>query len=150
MPRTTSPPAGAHAACPYASRLERDDVGPVEFLIFLAILAAVVVFVTRPLWRPLAQATEPEAAPAKATEVADLEAARDAKFREIRDAELDHRTGKLSREDFELIDRSLRAEAVQILRDLDRARGALARPEDPEAAAHADRIPSGAERLPSP
>ena len=121
-----------------------------EFLIFLAILAAVVVFVTRPLWRPLAQTAEPEPAPSEATEVADLEAARDAKFREIRDAELDHRTGKLSHEDFELIDRSLRAEAVQILRDLDRVRGVPAQPEDPEAAAPADRIPADAERLPSP
>ncbi len=121
-----------------------------EFLIFLAILAAVVVFVTRPLWRPPAQTTEPEPAPSEATEVADLEAARDAKFREIRDAELDHLTGKLSQEDFDLIDRSLRAEAVEILRDLDRARGAPAQAEDADGAAHADRIPSGGERLPSP
>lgn len=121
-----------------------------EFLIFLAVLAAVVVFVTRPLWRPLAQTAEPELAPSEATEVADLEAARDAKFREIRDAELDHRTGKLSHEDFELIDRSLRAEAVQILRDLDRVRGAPPRAEDPESAVLADRIPSSAGRLPSP
>jgi hypothetical protein len=122
----------------------------VEFLIFLAILAAVVVFVTRPLWRPLAQATEPEAAPAKATEVADLEAARDAKFREIRDAELDHRTGKLSREDFELIDRSLRAEAVQILRDLDSARGGPLQAEGHQGAPPEDRVVSSGERLPSP
>jgi hypothetical protein len=121
-----------------------------EFLIFLAILAAVVVFVTRPLWRPLGQPTEPEPAPSEATEVADLKAARDAKFREIRDTELDHRTGKLSQEDFELIDRSLRAEAVQILRDLDRAGGDPAQPEDSEAAAQGDRIPSRGERLPSP
>jgi hypothetical protein len=141
-----------------------------EFLIFLAILAGVVVFVTRPLWRPLAQETEPEAAPAKATEVADLEAARDAKFREIRDAELDHRTGKLSREDFELIDHSLRAEAIQILRDLDRARGGRAQTEehparteehparteghpaqaeDRRAAADGDRVAAPAQRLPS-
>jgi type II secretory pathway component PulM len=122
----------------------------VEFLIFLAILAAVVVFVTRPLWRPLTQATQPEAAPAKATEVADLEAARDAKFREIRDAELDHRTGKLSNEDFELIDRSLRAEAVKILRDLDDARGGRPPTEERPTAAPADRVGSSAERLPSP
>jgi hypothetical protein len=120
-----------------------------EFLIFLAVLAAVVVFVTRPLWRPLTQATEPEAAPAQATELADLEAARDAKFREIRDAELDHRTGKLSHEDFEHIDRSLRGEAVQILRDLDRARGAPAQTEDQQGDARVTRVVSGAERLPS-
>ncbi len=41
--------------------------------------------------------------------------AREAKYREIRDAELDYRTGKLSREDFEAVDRALRAEAVEIL-----------------------------------
>ncbi|MGN6168456.1 MAG: hypothetical protein ACTHQQ_09845 [Solirubrobacteraceae bacterium] len=120
-----------------------------EFLIFLAILAAVVVFVTRPLWRPLAQTTEPDAAPAKATDVADLEAARDAKFREIRDAELDHRTGKLSDQDFELIDRSLRAEAVEILRDLDRAGGGPGQIEDQQGAVPANRVASSPERLPS-
>ena len=121
-----------------------------EFLIFLAIMAAVVVFVTRPLWRPVEQPSEPGDAPAKATELADLEAARDAKFREIRDAELDHRTGKLSDKDFELIDRSLRAEAVRILRDLDRARGGPAPSEDQHARLPADRVMPSAERLPSP
>lgn len=120
-----------------------------EFLIFLAILAAVVVFVTRPLWRPLAQTSQPADAPARATKLADLEAARDAKFREIRDVELDHRTGKLSDKDFELVDRSLRAEAVRILRDLDRARGGPARSEDHDAATPADRVMPSAERLPS-
>jgi hypothetical protein len=49
-----------------------------------------------------------------------LEAARDAKYREIRELELDHRTGKLSDEDFRALDRQLRAEAVVILRRLDR------------------------------
>src|SRR4030088_1480221 len=45
----------------------------------------------------------------------ELEAAREAKYREIRDAELDYRTGKLSREDYEAIDGELRAEAIEIL-----------------------------------
>ena len=49
-----------------------------------------------------------------------LEAARDAKYREIRELELDHRTGKLSEEDFRALDRQLRGEAVVILRELDR------------------------------
>ena len=49
----------------------------------------------------------------------DLEAARDAKLREIRDAELDHQTGKLSDADYEAIDSSLRAEAVALLHELD-------------------------------
>ena len=45
----------------------------------------------------------------------DLEAAREAKYREIRDAELDYRTGKLSPEDYQAIDSELRAEAIEIL-----------------------------------
>ena len=48
-----------------------------------------------------------------------LEAARDAKYREIRELEMDHRTDKLSDEDFKALDRQLRAEAVEILRELD-------------------------------
>ncbi|MBV8948766.1 MAG: hypothetical protein JOZ95_25315 [Solirubrobacterales bacterium] len=54
--------------------------------------------------------------------MAELEAAREAKYRELRDAELDHSTGKLSDDDYEEIDRSLRAEAIEILRALDRER----------------------------
>ena len=52
----------------------------------------------------------------------DLEAAKEAKYREIRDAELDHGTGKLSDADFEALDSTLRAEALEILNALDRAR----------------------------
>jgi hypothetical protein len=48
-------------------------------------------------------------------EQAELEAAREAKYREIRDAELDFRTGKLSDEDYAATDGALRAEAVEIL-----------------------------------
>jgi hypothetical protein len=55
----------------------------------------------------------------ESAERAELEAARDAKYREIRDAELDHRTGKLSEADWRAMDRGLRAEAVEILRRLD-------------------------------
>ncbi len=44
-----------------------------------------------------------------------LEAAREAKYQEIRDAELDFRVGKLSREDYEAVDATLRAEALTIL-----------------------------------
>jgi hypothetical protein len=45
----------------------------------------------------------------------ELEAAREAKYREIRDAELDYRTGKLSSEDYEVVNGTLRTEAVEIL-----------------------------------
>lgn len=50
---------------------------------------------------------------------AELEAAREAKYREIRDAELDYRTGKLSEADFNSIDAQLRAEALGILNELE-------------------------------
>jgi uncharacterized protein HemX len=49
----------------------------------------------------------------------DLEAAKEARYREIREAEMDFRTGKLSQEDWKAIDRQLRAEAVELLRRLD-------------------------------
>ena len=52
-------------------------------------------------------------------ERAELDARREAKYREIRDAELDYRTGKLSEADWRAVDRGLRAEAVEILRQLD-------------------------------
>ena len=86
-------------------------------------LAVVVLFVTRPLWRDRASERAPS------SEIAELEAAREAKYREIREAELDLRTGKLSEEDFGAVDRALRAEAIEILRALDDARERLPSPE---------------------
>lgn len=67
------------------------------------------------------RAGEDEAAPAEAERGEDriaLETAREAKYREIRDTELDYRTGKLSQEDFAATDSALRAEAVEILNRL--------------------------------
>jgi hypothetical protein len=96
----------------------------VAFLVVLALLAAAVWIISAPL------RAEPEDAPevdlGRAGEIERLEAARDAKYREIRDAEMDFRTGKLSRDDHRALDATLRAEAVQILRDLDAARDAQA------------------------
>jgi hypothetical protein len=80
------------------------------------LLALIIWFVGAPLRRPAS--TEP----AEASALRALEAARDAKYAEIRDTELDYRTGKLSEEDFHAIDRQLRAEAVEILRSLDELR----------------------------
>ena len=84
-----------------------------EFLVILVVLALVVLFVSAPLRRRRVEEA------AESAERADLEAARDAKYREIRDAELDYRTGKLSEADWRGLDRGLRAEAVEILRRLD-------------------------------
>jgi catalase (peroxidase I) len=53
------------------------------------------------------------------SQLEDLEAAKEARYREIREAEMDYRTGKLSEEDHKAIDRQLRAEAVELLRRLD-------------------------------
>jgi FtsZ-interacting cell division protein ZipA len=92
-----------------------------EFLIVLAILVAVVAVVSSPLWR--SRRARSERRPPLSAELAELEAARDAKYREIRDTELDHRTGKLSDEDFEAIDGALRAEAIDILNALERVSG---------------------------
>jgi hypothetical protein len=86
-----------------------------EFLLVLIVLAVVVLVVTSPLRPGHAAAADA----AQAAERDELEAERDAKYREIRDADMDHRTGKLSDADWRGLDRALRAEAVEILRRLD-------------------------------
>ena len=83
-------------------------------LIVIALLGVVVWLVTGPL-RAGAKATDD----ADVARRDDLEAAKEAKYREIRDAELDLRTGKLSEADWRAVDRQLRAEAMEILRRLD-------------------------------
>ena len=85
----------------------------IDLLVIFVVIAVVVVLVAAPLRARRVEEAE------ESTDRAELEAARDAKYREIRDAELDHRTGKLSEADWRALDRSLRAEAVSILRRLD-------------------------------
>ena len=83
-------------------------------LALIVLLALVAIVVLRPLTRP------PEAVdPGYHARRAELEAAKEAKYREIRDAELDHQMGKLSDEDYRAVDRELRGEAIVILRELD-------------------------------
>jgi type II secretory pathway pseudopilin PulG len=84
-------------------------------LLIFAILAAAAALVTAPLRRAR---TDAEDARDEARRE-ELEAAKEAKYREIRDAEMDFRTGKLSEGDFRALDRQLRGEAVEILRGLD-------------------------------
>ena len=87
------------------------------YVLVLVVLAGVVYLISAPL-----RATgRPDDPGSETADVAELEAARDAKYREIRDAELDVRTGKLSDEDYAALDGSLRAEAVEILHQLDEA-----------------------------
>ncbi|HEY2656661.1 MAG TPA: hypothetical protein VGI55_12785 [Solirubrobacteraceae bacterium] len=88
------------------------------YLIVLALLMGVVFIVSRPLLR--VQGGQAPDAGAFAPDQLELEAARDAKLREIRDAELDHQTGKLSDADFAAVDSTLRAQAIEILNRMDR------------------------------
>ena len=65
--------------------------------------------------------------------VAELEARKEAKYREIRDAELDREQGKLSQADWSRQDAELRRDAIEILKELDEANA------DAEARAAAER-----------
>jgi hypothetical protein len=93
-------------------------------LIVIAVLTVVVLLVSAPLRGGASARAEQRDDVLRA----DLEAAREAKYREIRDAELDYRTGKLSEADWKRLDRELRAEAIDILRRLDE----VAPPTEPE------------------
>ncbi len=101
-----------------------------EFLLILVVFAAVVAIVAQPLRRGRAD----EVLRRESAELAELEAAKEAKYREIRDAEMDFRTGKLSEADHRALDRQLRAEAIQLLRRIDAVRGQTAEPERAPAA----------------
>ena len=88
----------------------------------------VVICIVLPLaaWliaAPLVSGRADAVATAEEAELAELEAARDTKYAEIRDAELDYRTGKLSEADWRELDRRLRGEAVQVLHELDELHG---------------------------
>jgi len=85
------------------------------FLVLLAIVSAVSA--------PLRAARRGSPAGEAELDVEALEAARDAKYREIREAELDLQTGKLSAADHRALEATLRAEAVAVLHALDEARG---------------------------
>jgi hypothetical protein len=85
----------------------------VEIVLVLILVGVAVLAVSAPLRR------RTERVGADRAERAELEAARDAKYAEIRDAEMDYRTGKLSAADWRALDRQLRHEAVEILHQLD-------------------------------
>jgi hypothetical protein len=90
----------------------------VEVLFGVLLLALVAAFVLAPLLRGR------DPAPGEDSRIADLEARKEAKYREIRDAQLDRAAGKISEEDFRRLDGELRREAVEILDELKRLRGA--------------------------
>ncbi|MGH2987978.1 MAG: hypothetical protein ACRDLO_15015 [Solirubrobacterales bacterium] len=87
-----------------------------EILLALVILAVLAVFVAAPLRRARNAAGEASEDPRRA----DLEARKEALYRQIRDAELDRAQGKLSNADWRRLDAELRREAIEVLRALDR------------------------------
>jgi len=92
----------------------------VAYVLVLVVLAVALYSISAPLRAQRRNHDGESVAP----DIGDLEAARDAKYHEIRDAELDLRTGKLSDEDYTAIDTALRGEAIEILHELDRTRAA--------------------------
>jgi flagellar biosynthesis/type III secretory pathway M-ring protein FliF/YscJ len=87
----------------------------VALAIFAVLLAAVAIVVA-----PLRRGHHEAATTREEGRREELEAAKEAKYREIRDAEMDFRTGKLSDADYRAQDRALRGEAVEILAELDK------------------------------
>src|SRR5687767_15969744 len=77
-----------------------------ELVLVLAVLGIAVYLIAGPL-----RDRRTDSDPRRSAERAELEAAKEAKFREIRDAELDYRTGKLARDDWREVDARLRAQA---------------------------------------
>jgi hypothetical protein len=97
----------------------------VEYLLLALVLIALAAFVAAPLRRE----REPQTADLERlrARVSELEARKEAKYREIRDAALDRAAGKLDDSDFAAVDAELRREAVAILKDLDAAEAKLRR-----------------------
>ena len=93
-----------------------------EYAITLLVLAALVAFVVS---IPVRRRGETERR--DDTRRDELQVAKEAKYREIRDAELDHRMGKLSERHWRSVDGELRGEAIEILRELDALEGRPAR-----------------------
>ena len=89
-----------------------------EYGLALILLVAVVAVVLA--W-PLTRRGQEERL--EHSRLQELQAAKEAKYREIRDAELDLQMGKLSKEDHRAVDEELRGEAIEILRSLDKLEG---------------------------
>lgn len=92
-----------------------------EYLLGIIVLALVAAFVAVPLLRDPGPDSERLA---EDPELAELEALKLAKYREIRDAEEDRAQGKLSEADWRRQDAELRAEAIAILKRVDEVEAA--------------------------
>ena len=98
------------------------------FVFAAILLVCLAALVTVPLRR---EPEDPAAAKAALdredlrAELAELEARKEARYREIRDAEGDHAAGKIDQSDFERLDAELRSEAAEVLKQIDRVRSEL-------------------------
>jgi len=88
----------------------------IEVLLGALLFVLVAAFVLVPLRRERSEGGEDP-------RIAELESRKEAKYREIRDTELDHSAGKLDDDDFRRQDAELRRDAVAILKQLDEAKG---------------------------
>jgi hypothetical protein len=88
-------------------------------VIALVLVVALAVFVLAPVLREGPGPGSSERQAGEDPERADLEARKEALYRQIRDAELDREQGKLSRADWTRVDAELRREAIAVLKQID-------------------------------
>jgi hypothetical protein len=90
----------------------------------IAVMLLVALAAASLFW-PLRHERRAAAAHAEDIDGTRLHIARDAKLRELSDLDLDFRLGKLSAEDFEAVNATVRGEAIEIIRQIDTGAGAL-------------------------
>ena len=115
--RSTRPASAASSHEPDVEHQIRAKSDSWNTLARLILAAWLLLVVARPLRGPRTERRQEQ------SRIEELQAAKEAKYREIRDAELDREMGKLSQEDWRSVDRDLRGEAIEILRQLDRLEG---------------------------
>jgi hypothetical protein len=86
-----------------------------ELLLAIVVVALVAAFVAVPFRRSGDPASDRREDPI----LADLQARKQAKYREIRDTELDHAQGKLDEREFRRQEAELKREAIEILKAID-------------------------------
>jgi type II secretory pathway pseudopilin PulG len=87
-----------------------------ELLLAIVVVAIVAAYVAGPLRRRPDRGSEDRR---EDPLLADLQARKQAKYREIRDTELDHAQGKLDEREFRRQEAELKREAIEILKLID-------------------------------
>lgn len=83
-----------------------------QILLTVVMIVTVVVFLAWPVLRGVDERVVD-------AERRELEDAKQSKYREIKDAELDYKAGRMTEEQWNQTDQELRKEAMLILRDID-------------------------------